>query len=326
MHHITQLNTVSTDIAKRLKTLHGRIEAANIPSSKLDESFNLASWNIREFGKVARSQPAIHFIAEILGQFDLISVVELRDNLKDLARVLKVLGPYWRAVYSDAVLDAGGNRERVAFIYDKRMISFNGMASAVFAERTKTGTEWVPDFNWWRPPYMASFRAGNFDFVAITTHIRWGETEEGREPELRELAKWVAKRAKLLQRGVAAWEEKDIFLTGDFNIPSRQSPLFKALTSEGLQIPTALLKEDLGTNLDRNKRYDQILHLPHYEENFTNKGGVVDFYCADHLPLFPDLTKLEFTFQMSDHLPLWIQVNTDVDVKQLDQLIQKRER
>ncbi len=189
MHHITQLNTVSTDIAKRLKILLGRIENANIPSSKLDESFNLASWNIREFGKVSRSQPAIHFIAEILGQFDLISVVELRDNLKDLARVLEVLGPYWRAVYSDAVLDAGGNRERVAFVYDKRMITFNGMASAVFADRKKSGTEWMPDFNWWRPPYMASFRAGNFDFVIITTHIRWGESEGAREPELRALAK-----------------------------------------------------------------------------------------------------------------------------------------
>lgn len=324
MHHITQLSSVSTDLAKRLKILRGRLGDAKIPSSKLDETFNLASWNIREFGKVARQPAAIHFIAEILGQFDLVSIVELRDNLKDLARVLRILGPYWRAVYSDAVRDAGGNQERVAFIYDKRMVTFNGMASAVFADRTRRGTEWVPEFNWWRPPYMASFRAGNFDFVVLTTHIRWGDTEAGREPELRMLAQWISKRSKLLQKGVAAWAEKDVFVTGDFNIPSRRSPLFKALTSEGLQVPTALLKDDLGTNLDRNKRYDQILHLPHYPENFTNQGGVLDFYCGDHLPLFPELDKQAFTFQMSDHLPLWIQVHTDVDVKQLDQLIQAR--
>ena len=325
MHHITPLSSVSTDLAKRLKVLRARIAAANIPSSKLDETFNLASWNIREFGKVARQQPAIHFIAEILGQFDLISVVELRDNLKDLARVLQVLGPYWRAVYSDALPDAGGNQERIAFIYDKRMVAFNGMASAVFAERTKKGTEWIPDFNWWRPPYMASFRAGNFDLVLITTHIRWGDSEAGREPELRALAQWVSKRARLLQKGVAAWAEKDIFVTGDFNIPSRNSPLFKALTGEGLQIPTALLQDNFGTSLDRDKRYDQILHLPHYPQNFTNQGGVLDFYGGDHSPLFPELDKQKFTFQMSDHLPLWIQVNTDVDEKQLDQLIQARE-
>jgi hypothetical protein len=326
MHHITAINTVSTDIAKRLKALHARIEAANIPPSSLDETFNLASWNIREFGKSPRSQAAIHLIAEILGQFDIISIVELRDDLTDLAKVLTILGPYWRAVYSDAVLDAGGNRERVAFIYDKRMVTFNGMASAVFAKRTKKGTEWIPDFNWWRPPYMASFRAGNFDFVMLSTHIRWGESEAGREPELAALANWVAERAKLLQKGRKAWEEKDIFVTGDFNIPSRQSALFKALTGSGLQVPTALLKPDLGTNLEKDKRYDQILHLPHYQDSFTNKGGVVDFYAGNHKPLFPDLDKAKFTYQMSDHLPLWIQVNTDVDVHQLDQLIQSREK
>lgn len=324
MHHITSLKTVSRDVAAGLKVLKDRIAAANIPSSKLDETFNLATWNIREFGKQRRSNPAVHYIAEILGQFDLISVVELRDNLRDLARVLEILGPYWRAVYSDAVLDAGGNRERTAFLYDKRMIAFNGLASAAFARRTKQGTEWIPDFNWWRPPYMASFRAGNFDFVVLTTHIRWGDSEEGRIPELRALAEWVSDRAELIKKGRSAWDEPDIFVTGDFNIPSRQSALFGALTSTGLKIPSALLADSFGSNLDRDKRYDQILHLPQYPENFTKRGGVLDFYAGDHKPLFPDLDKTKFTYQMSDHLPLWIQVSTDIDGRQLDQVLQAK--
>lgn len=317
MHHITELRTVSKEIAKGLTELRQRIEAAKIPSSKLDETFNLATWNIREFGKSARSKAAIHYIAEILGQFDLISVVEVRDNLRDLARVLEVLGPYWRAVYSDALLDAGGNRERVAFIYDKRQISFNGMASAAFAKRTKKGTEWIPNFNWWRPPYVASFKSGNFDFVLLATHIRWGDSEEGREPEIQGIANWVSDKAKQ-----ASWDDQDIFVMGDFNIPDRRSALFKAITSGGLQIPTALAKDEFGSNLEKNKRYDQILHLPQYPENFTNKGGVLDFYAGDHKSLFPELDKAKFTFQMSDHLPLWIQVNTDIDGRQLDQIIQ----
>jgi hypothetical protein len=60
---------------------------------------------VREFGKVRRSEAAIHYIAEILGQFDLVSLVELRDDLTDLGRVLKILGPYWRVVYSDMIPD-----------------------------------------------------------------------------------------------------------------------------------------------------------------------------------------------------------------------------
>lgn len=321
MHHVTDLKRVSKDIAQGLKTLKKRIEAANIPPSQLDKSFNLATWNIREFGRVPRTQAAIHYIAEVLGQFDLIGVVELRDDLRDLARVLQVLGPYWRAVYSDAVLDAGGNRERVAYLYDKRQIAFNGMASAAFARRTKKGTEWIPDLNWWRPPYQASFKSGNFDFVALTAHIRWGENEAGHEPELLEIAHWVEERAMLLKKSRSSWTEPDIFVLGDFNIPSRQSKLFQAVTSTGLQIPSGLLKDEFGSNLNRNKRYDQILHLAQYPENFTNKGGVLDFYTGDHKPLFPNLSKEKFTYQMSDHLPLWIQIHTDIDMRQLDQII-----
>ena len=111
---------VSKEIAKGLLELKERIELAKIPSSKLDETINVATWNIREFGKKRRSEAAVHYIAEILGQFDIIGVVELRDNLNDLKRVLNILGPYWRAIYSDMILDAGGTRERIAYVYDQR--------------------------------------------------------------------------------------------------------------------------------------------------------------------------------------------------------------
>jgi len=120
---------VSTEIAKGLRVRRRRIEAAKIPASKLDETLNIASWNIREFGKTRRTEAAIHYIAEILGQFDLVSIVELRDDLTDLGRVPAILEPYWRAVYSDMIPDHGGNRERLAFIYDRRAVDFTGLAA-----------------------------------------------------------------------------------------------------------------------------------------------------------------------------------------------------
>ena len=100
---------VSLEIAQGLKALRGRIEAAKIPSSKLDETLNIATWNIREFGKKRRSEAAIHYIAEVIGQFDLVGIVELRENLQDLQRLLPILGPYWDEVYSDAIPDPVGN-------------------------------------------------------------------------------------------------------------------------------------------------------------------------------------------------------------------------
>ena len=113
MHH----GDVSPEIAQGLLALKKRIDAAKIPSSKLDQTIPVAVWNVREFGKVRRTPAAIHFIAEILGQFDLVSLVELRNDLTDLGRVLPILGPSWEVVYSDWNDDAGGNKERTAFLF-----------------------------------------------------------------------------------------------------------------------------------------------------------------------------------------------------------------
>ena len=49
MHH----GDVSPDIAQGLLALRKRIDAAKIPSSKLDQTVNVAVWNIREFGREA---------------------------------------------------------------------------------------------------------------------------------------------------------------------------------------------------------------------------------------------------------------------------------
>jgi endonuclease/exonuclease/phosphatase family metal-dependent hydrolase len=310
---------VSLEIAEGLKLLRKRVEAAKIPPSKLDETLNIATWNVREFGKKARSTAAIHYIAEIIGQFDLVGLVEVRDNLSDLKKVLEILGPYWDAVYSDAIPDAGGNRERVCYVFDSRVVRFNGMACEASPPRKKKGSEYISEQSWWRAPYVASFKAGNYDFLAFTTHVRWGDSEEAREKEIAGLAAWVGAKAKEKYA-----EDADILVMGDFNIPSRQSDLFKAVLAHGLQIPKALAADEFGTNLARDKRYDQILHLPRFADNFCNFGGVLDFYASDHKPLFPDLDKTGFTYQMSDHLPLWIQVNTDIEGMILDQLIQRK--
>jgi len=304
---------VSPEIAKGLKVLRERIAKAQVPSSKLDETLNIATWNIREFGKKARSEAAIHYIAEILGEFDLISISELRDNLGDLARVIDILGPYWRVIYSDAQEDAGGNDERIGFLYDKRAVAFTGFAASATPPRTKVGELYLPQFAWWREPFMASFSAGLFDFVLLSAHAQWG-TPAGRVAELKSLAEWVD-----LKKKEKTCEDKDLIVVGDFNIETPDQ--LAALTSKGLQLPAALKGKTYGTNLAQNKRYDQILHYADYPQSFSNQAGVVDFYTGGTKDLFPDLDKTAFTFQMSDHLPLWMQINTDIEGEELDEII-----
>ncbi len=323
MHH----GKVSPQIAKGLLALKKRIASANIPSSKLDESINVAVWNIREFGKKKRTDAALHYIAEILGQFDLVALVELRSDLTDLGCVLRYLGPSWDIVYSDWIEDDGGNGERVGYLYDRRAVSFNGLAAEVDAPRTKDGTEFLPPKSFWRAPYLCSFRAGNFDFVALATHTRWGDSIEGRRAELQMLADWVDTRIKS-----KFTEDHDLIVMGDFNVPKIGDELFSALTSRGLKVPKSLLQLKAGdmvlggSNLGKDARFDQILHLPTLPENFTKAGGVVDFFIDDaHIKeLFPDsnYTRQQFSFQISDHMPIWIQIKTDIEAFRLDQIVQ----
>jgi hypothetical protein len=323
MHH----GHVTPEIAQGLITLKKRIDAAKIPASKLDESINVAIWNIREFGKKHRTLPAIHYIAEILGQFDLIAIVELRNDLADLEKVLRFLGKSWDVVYSDWVEDAGGNDERVAFLFDRRAVTFNGLAAEVDAPRVKSGTEYLATQSFWRAPYMCSFRSGNFDFIAIATHARWGDSIPGRRAELQLLADWIDTRFK--DQFV---EDTDLVVFGDFNVPAIGDSLFNALTSRGLMVPDAL--KDLkagdqvigGSNLGKDARYDQILHLPSVKKRFANCGGTLDFFPSDAFikQLFPDkdYTRQQFSFQLSDHFPVWTQILTDIDGERLTQIVQ----
>jgi endonuclease/exonuclease/phosphatase family protein len=323
MHH----GKVTPDIAKGLLALRKLIDDAKIPPSKLDETINVAVWNIREFGKKKRTLPAIHYIAEILNQFDLIALVELRNDLTDLGRVLTFLGPTWQVVYSDWIDDPGGNDERVGFLFDRRAATFNGLAAEVDAPRAKKLEEFIAAQSFWRAPYMCSFRSGNFDFIAIATHTRWGHSLTAREAELQTLANWIDTRFKSQYA-----EDTDLIVMGDFNIPKIGDKLFTALTSRGLEIPDGLKELRVGdraiggSNVLRNARFDQILHLPTMKSRFTNLAGTLDFLGDKKTidQLFPGAgyTLQKFTFQLSDHFPVWAQIKVDIDGQRLTQIIQ----
>lgn len=323
MHHDAcphHRGTVPPHIAKGLQALRKRIEACKpaIPSSKLDETLNLATWNVREFGKKPREDASIHYIAEVLGKFDLIALIELRDDLRDLDRVLPILGPYWRVIYSDANADSPGNDERVAFLYDSRAVVPTGLAAEVDPFRVKGADgQYRSVMEYWRSPYMASFRAGDFDFILVGVHTRWGAGERDRLVELEALANWVDERVRSKH-----CEDHDIILLGDLNTPKRDGMLYKALTAKGLRTPKSL--QDAKTNLSKTASFDQILHYSEFTDMYADVGGVLDF-TGDWRELYPTahfqgMKEGDFTYQMSDHLPLWVQIDTDTDDETLEQL------
>ena len=311
------------DTARGLKELRRRLEADGnrVPPSILDETMNLATWNIREFGRRPRLPKSLHYIAEVIGRFDLVALTEVRRDLNDLLRVIDLLPPFWDFVVSDYSSDRAANKERVAYVFDKRVVRFTGLAAEADPprKRNKEG-RYESSFTWWRGPYIASFRSGNFDFVVVTVHLRWGSGEMERLVPLKELAKWARKRSR-----DECGFDRDILVVGDMNIPSRESELFRAVGRYGLKLPRALAElqqSEATTNLSRKAVYDQILHHATNPSRFTDNAGALDFYIGDHRPLYPEIDSVrDFTYQMSDHLPLWIQLDTWIEDEQLDSVL-----
>ena len=59
--------------------------------------------------------------------------------------------------------------------------------------------------------------------------------------------------------------------------------------------------------------------------SWKKNGGTVNFVGANYKKLFPGMrmTKKEFTYQLSDHLPLWIEVDVDLERERLDQMLNR---
>ena len=296
-----------------LALLRSRIRAARVPEAT-PVNLRLATWNVRELGKKPRWGESVRMIAEIMRAFDFVSVVELRDDIGDLRRVLAELGPAWSAVFSDYRLDAGGNRERVGFVFDRRRVEFTGLASSAEAQRYAVdgGHHYLQSIPWWRPPFLASFRlrgdaAGGRELVVVAAHVRWGKTVRAREREVIAVGDWLARRAE-----EAYFRGRDVLVVGDFNLAKDTSVAFHALAEHGLVAAPGLDSEQ-GTNLAGGKRYDRILLRSARESPiaFTGRSGALDFYQGEHRTLFSDreLTKDAFTYQLSDHFPLWTELS-----------------
>lgn len=292
-----------------------------IPEKTVDKTLLLASWNIREFGSEkygGRDREALFYLAEILSRFDLIAVQEIRDNLDALDELMNILGSWWKYLVSDVTLGKQGNQERHAYIYDTRKLSFGGLAGELSPPMTKTGATLATDFAFARSPYMAGFRAGWFKFTICTQHLYYGEAKAGDVQRLKE-AQMVVELIKKRMKSKDRWANNAILL-GDFNVFSTEDDTFLALEKGDFLIPTGLRGK--YTNASLNKPFDQIafLALDVERQIAVANAGVFPFFQyvyrdEDRAFYQPEMDEKEYrtwrTYKMSDHLPIWVELNVD---------------
>ena len=331
------------DAAERARTIAGLKAlrpalAAQIPAKSTNDTLLLATWNIRELdaGRYGpRLDESYFYLAEILSRFDLVAVQELRQSLYPLQRLQRILGSWWDFIVTDVTLGTSGNAERMAYLYDRRKVSFTGLAAELVLPK-KPGATTEP-LQFARSPYVAGFRAGWAYLTLLTAHIYYGKSvavDPRRLQEITDFAQTVAKNAEKYSTAPQYEPGKvsdpgNLIMLGDFNIFNREDVTFKAITNAGFVVP-AELQQLPGSNVARNKHYDQIAyHRQLSKMRTTGHAGIFDFY--EHV--YRDETAYAGprngrgssfnewrTYQMSDHLPMWIEFSVDDSEAYLDGL------
>lgn len=340
--NINESSAAGKRTIERLLVLRKKLEQ-DIPEKHLESNLILATWNIREFDTPkygGRTIESLYYIAEIISKFDIVAVQEVRKDLTTLKKLMSILGGFWEYMFTDVTEGKQGNSERLAFIFDTRKVRFGGLSGEMVLpplEKKDPVTGQMihtPGKQLVRTPFMCGFKAGWTDFVLTTVHILYGKSaanDPDRIKEITDLAKAIGAKAD----GAYEWSGNFVLL-GDFNIFSRNDDTLKAITKADFIIPPELQKIP-GSNALQTKFYDQMAFKVRPDKFETSgKAGVFNYYEVIYTPEDELLYEKEMgeryqktedgtprknkssyyktywrTFQMSDHLPMWVEIKID---------------
>lgn len=324
--------------AQRLLRLKKHL-ANEIPRRTFSDTLLLATWNIREFDSKmygARLDESFYYIAEIISHFDIVAIQEVRDDLSALKKTCRILGGWWDYIVTDVTEGSSGNKERMAFVFDKRKIRFGGLAGEIVLPPRKKDGEKIYVRQFARTPFMVGLQAGWFRFVLSSIHAYYGISKPNdptRLAEIKHISEFLAKRS----HNDTAWS-KNIILLGDFNIFSTDDETFKAIESAGFMIPEQL-RTSPSNVAKKPRHFDQIAFMVDSGVAPTkeNPAGVFHFYDDvfleddedDYIEAMgnayyrnsdgetrDEKQKTRYynmwrTHQMSDHNPMWIELKID---------------
>lgn len=335
----------------KLRTALAPLRDRKSDSRLLLATWNIRDFDSNKFGFGPRLPESFYYIAEIISCFDLVAVQEVNRDLSALERVMAILGREWDYIATDTNDRAlGGNDERMVFLFNKEKVWFRKIAGEIVlpegqlivptAEVKAPADQHEPAApsakqQFARSPFLVAFQSGWFRFSLCTAHLYYGKASGPalalRIAEIRALVKFFATR-----QDSASKQERDrhgvvenYIVLGDFNVVSPEHETMQALKSEGFVVPDAIdgdTVRQLGDHF-----YDQIAVRVKDPRFTVTGGGIVRFYdtlfTPDDLPLYqaqmpaadpagaavdPDALYRKWrTWQMSDHLPLWIEIDTD---------------
>lgn len=263
---------------------------------------NIASFNTLHLGwKSDHSQEKIEGIASIISLFDLIGIQEVmkKDEVKKLTNELKAqTGVEWRYHISPYAVGSKKYREYFAYVYRTDRVKLLKKGE-FYPEKTRGK-------NFMREPYGAKFQIGDFEFTYILVHSIFGEKKTERQLEamrMTDVYDWFKEEYNKND------EENIVIIGGDFNIPSYDYAFSGFLKHKDLIIDA--IAPNQKTTIGKNglvSSYDHIFYPYELMKGwYTGRSGIVDFTDNNHR----EIRKI-----ISDHLPVFIEVNMAKDQKE----------
>ncbi len=281
----------------------------------------IGSWNIANLGAQVRRECDLELIAEMLGWFDVIAVQECRENIADLYAAVHYMGARYRVVMSDA----GGNNERMVFVYDaKKLALLDEVGEVTLAPVAMQSVRLSRDIptsasrsfaGFDRSPYLGSFTLVHHPLSVqlLNVHLFFGSEGRGdverRALETAAVAKWTALRNQSPYAGA-----RELIALGDFNMPKPRRDggniVYDALTSRGLVTPPH--STVVGSSIASDNRYDQVAMFPETTRKWLVNVGVFDFDAVVFRDLWERKGQQVFNeyvrYYLSDHRVMWVEV------------------
>lgn len=314
-------NTVVDNIITLRAALNDKNKG--IPEKRIAGNLILGTWNIRALGAglfEGRMTEALYYIAEIIARFDLLIIQDLKDNHQELSNLCRILGDDW-GQFTGLIIDpASGNREWLAFLYDKRTVTFRNIAVQLNMPQPAHKSSITSS------PYFLRFQSACFLFDVCSMRLFHGvaaknsELYQRRAQELATMVQWVK------EQYIETNQCNNLFVFGDFNVTNRHNEAYKAMTIDVFRMPESLLKDNLPGHIGQDRSYAQVIHYNRFNDVTFRKAGIFNYYDVvfDNYKTYARRAKKhsakvttqkafdEFkTYQMSDHLPIWIEMNTD---------------
>jgi len=258
------------------------------------ETVKIAAFNIQIFGQAkSQKQNVMEILTKIAREFDIVLIQEIRDASEQttpnfVEKINQMEGPDYGFIRSER-LGRTTSKEAYAYVYNTETIQFIQGSDYVYND--------VNDV-FEREPYIAGFKAGNFDFVLVGIHTKPDDAYN----ELGNLTLVVSS----IQ--AANPNEKDIIVMGDFNADG--SYFDEDNTSNLLKTSEYnwLITNEMDTMVKTDYTYDRIVVL---DTTFNHEydAGTAQVFYFDQVY---GLNNQTFVSEVSDHYPVFAHYKTNL--------------